>query len=133
MKADKDNKEYAARDLRAAAARLARLASAIEKTGAEVCRMDALEPLTTEARECSHAWYFANEYGGFILCTDERNEGDAIEAFGDYFLEMHYMGLIHEPADLLESYTQDEIDEIYYPYNGGQMYMDMPVVLEMIY
>jgi hypothetical protein len=78
--------------------------------------------------EFEHAWYYANEFGGYILCSDSDYEGDAIEEFGDAFLTLDYKGLIHDPEEIPE----DEWEN-YYPYNGGELYINMPVVLEQIY
>ena len=130
-----DNKRYdfVAREANESAQRLGILSKKLNDTHAHYIERDG-DVIGITSLRYAHAYYYANAYGGYILCCDDDYEGNAIESFGDVFLELGYSGLIRSPEELIaDGATFEDLDESYYPYNGGEMYIDMPVILERIY
>ena len=117
---------HAEKEAQEAMEKYAKIMAKWKETQAEI--IYGPEGITQEIHESWHAWYYANEFGGYILCCDATNAEDGIEDFGDAFLSLAYKGLIHDPSEIEEEYLED-----YYPYNGGEMYIDMPTVIEQIY
>ena len=130
-----DNKryDYVAREANKAVLRLELLSKKLTDTQAHYIERDG-DVIGITPLRYDHAYYYANAYGGYILCCDDDYEGNAIESFGDVFLELGYSGLIHTSDELIaDGATFEDINESYYPYNGGEMYIDMPIILERIY
>jgi len=124
--------EYATRNIDALRSKLDKVSAFLARyPGAEVCLPDRMESIETRIYERGHCWFFANTCGSYLLACDESNEGDAIEAFGEYFIDSEYEGLYCEP-EAIEHLAEFNY-EGYYPYNGGQLYIEEPAILERLY
>ena len=133
MKATTSQKaEYAARDINRLSYKLGKVSAFLASyPGAEVCLPDRSESIETRIYERPHCWFFATAYGGWLLACDEDNAGDAIEAFGEYFIDSEYKGLYCEPEAI--EHLSEHGYEGYYPYNGGELYIEEPAILEQLY
>jgi len=124
--------EHAIRDINTLRSKLDKVSTFLARyPGAEVCLPDRMECIETRIYEREHCWFFANTCGSYLLACNEGNASDAIEAFGEYFIDSGYEGLYCEPEAIAHLAECDY--EGYYPYNGGELYIEEPAILEQLY
>jgi len=124
--------EHAAHDINALRSKLDKVSAFLARyPGAEVCLPDRMESIEVRIYERPHCWFFANTCGSYLLACDEDYPSDAIESFGEYFIDSEYEGLYCEPEAI--KHLSECGYEGYYPYNGGEFYIEEPAILEQLY
>lgn len=92
-----------------------------------------IELVNPEERFNENNLFILGYYPDATFGIIENSLTEALEIFADYCMDKGYQGFIETDIErFFEEYTEEEIDDFWFPANGGQFYLQLPDMVETL-